>query len=50
MNIAHTHMYIPHEIVAEVEETTLAVAVQGLEATSHMLASRHPLVVPVDTN
>jgi hypothetical protein len=41
---------MPQGVVVEVEATTLAVAVQGLEATSHMLASGLPLVVPVATN
>jgi hypothetical protein len=36
--------------VGEVEATTLAPAVQSPEAASHMLASGHPLVVPVATN
>jgi hypothetical protein len=36
--------------VAEVEATTLAAAVQGPEAASHMLASGRPLVMPVATN
>jgi hypothetical protein len=43
-------VYIPQGIVAEVEATALAAAVQGLEAASHMLASGRPLVVPVGTN
>jgi hypothetical protein len=42
--------HIPYEIVAEVEATTLAVAVQGLEVASHMLASGRPLVVPIAIN
>jgi hypothetical protein len=36
--------------MAEVVATTLATAMQGPEATSHMLASGRPLVVPVATN
>jgi hypothetical protein len=36
--------------VVEVEATALAVAVQGPEAVSHMLASGRPFVVPVATN
>jgi hypothetical protein len=36
--------------VVEVEAITLAVAVQGPEAASDMLALGRSLVVPVDTN
>jgi hypothetical protein len=36
--------------VVEVEATALAAAVQSPKVASHMLASRHPLVVPVATN
>jgi hypothetical protein len=36
--------------VVEVEAIKLAVAVQGPEAASHMLALGRPLVVPVATN
>jgi hypothetical protein len=42
-------MYIPQGIVAEVEATALAAAVQGPEAASHMLACGRPHFVPVAT-
>jgi hypothetical protein len=46
----HAYMYIPHGIVAEVEATSLAAAVQGSEAASYTLALGRSLVVSVATN